>query len=121
MKRRTFVLAGLALAAATAAPADPVRLSADEIDTLLRGKRIEGDWNGTKYVQVFRDTGGTIYTAEGAPPDPGKWRVNAETDTYESWWERSGWSSYAIERDGAALYWVDSRGRRYPFKVQDAP
>ena len=117
MQRRAFLLTTWATLVATPSFADAVRLKADEITKLLSGKRISGDWNGTRYGQVFWESGGTLYTPEGAPSDQGKWRVNAAEDTYESWWQNSGWSSYAIEREDGVLYWVDTGGNRHPFEV----
>ncbi|MEM0947327.1 MAG: hypothetical protein AAGK37_07970 [Pseudomonadota bacterium] len=117
MQRRTLILSSIAFAAAPPAVAQSSRLTAAEIEELLSGQRIKGDWNGTQYDQVFWENGGTLYTPQGAPSDHGKWRVNAAENTYESWWENSGWSSYAIEQEDGALYWVDSRDKRYPFEV----
>ena len=118
MFRRQF----LAILAATsfaplAARAEATRLQADEIEALLSGKRITGDWNGTPYSQRFDASGMTLYTPRGGSTDPGRWRVNAEAGTYESFWERSGWSTYWIEREAGVLYWVDEAGDRYPFEV----
>ena len=115
INRRTF----LALAAsviATPALSEPRRLTAAEIDALLSGQKITGTWNGTPYTQSFSENGQTIYVSNSRP-EVGRWRVNPQTDSYESHWERSGWSSYGIECEGGALYWVDSRGRRNPFEV----
>ncbi len=117
MQRRAFFLSLLAACAGIPASAEAVRLTAAEIEALLTGKRIRGDWNGAAYWQVFWESGGTLYTADGAPSDQGKWRVNHDEDTYESWWENSGWSSYAIEREDGVLYWVDTGGNRHPFEV----
>ena len=119
MQRRAFILSlgAPVLAFGLPAFAEAQRLTAEEIETLLSGKRIRGDWNGTAYGQVFWTTGTTLYTPEGGATDAGKWRVNAAEDTYESWWENSGWSSYAIARDGDALFWIDAAGERHPFEV----
>ena len=65
----------------------------------------------------FWSDGRTLYTPEGGPSEAGRWRANAETGTYDSWWERSGWSSYAVEVEDGLHYWVDGRGRRQPFEV----
>ncbi len=121
MNRRGFLIllsagTGFCLSAPQAI-SEGALLTANEIETLLSDKKITGDWNGTPYTQSFAATGHTLYAAKGSPPEAGRWRVNAETDRYESFWERSGWSSYAIERDGDALYWVDGAGVRHPFEV----
>ncbi|MDU8942279.1 hypothetical protein [Ovoidimarina sediminis] len=83
------------LAAALAAPAwaETRRLTAAEIEALLSGRKITGAWNGKAYSQTFAATGHTVYIPKGGRPDAGRWRVNPETDSYESFWERSGWSS----------------------------
>ena len=117
MNRRSLLISFGLMTIGGVALAEAKLLNADEIDDLLRGNRIKGDWNGTPYSQTFLETGVTTYFAESSPPSTGRWRVNASDNTYESWWERSGWSSYEIERDGDALYWVDSNGGRHPFDV----
>ncbi|MEM9146363.1 MAG: hypothetical protein AAGC57_09205 [Pseudomonadota bacterium] len=112
-----------ALAAAVLAPllamAEPVTLTAPEVDTLLRDRTAVGDWNGTPYRQYFDPNGRTVYQPKGGRPDQGKWRVNAKTGAYESWWERSGWSGYGIAREGETHYWVESSGKRHRFTVVD--
>ena len=118
MTRRIALAAlGLFLSVALPALADATRLTAQQIEALLSGQRIAGDWNGTAYSQVFWEGGTTLYLPQGGPSDAGKWRVNPAEGTYESWWENSGWSSYAIERKDGALYWVDGSGARHPFEV----
>ena len=57
------------------------------------------------------------YEAEGAPSDPGKWRVNPATGAYESLWRMGGWTPYHIVIVGDNYFWVDSRDRRYPFRI----
>lgn len=116
MNRRT-VLVIIAASCAAPAQAEAQRLTAPEITALLSDRKITGDWNGTPYSQSFAATGHTVYIPRGGRPDAGRWRVNAETNEYESYWERSGWSSYAIEQDGDTLYWVDPSGARHPFEV----
>ncbi len=97
-------------------PAGTVTLTAPQIDRLLRGNTTIGAWAGTGYRQYFDATGATIYLAEAAPPDRGRWRVNAETDEYESWWERSGWAGYTIVMTNEGYAWVN-RDRLEPFTV----
>jgi len=118
MHRRHILGLALGLAlGASAAHADPATLTAAEIDALLSGNTAVGDWNGTPYRQWFAENGITVYVPKGGRPDRGKWRVNPETDDYESWWEQSGWSRYGIARAGDTLLWVETSGKTHPFAV----
>jgi len=116
--RRSFL--GLAAAALLALPAGAgeEKLTAAEIEVLLAGNTIAGDWSG-KYRQYYAADGATMYYPEGGTPDPGKWRVNADTDQYESWWETTGWVGYDILRAGEGYLWRDSSGKTYPFTVME--
>ncbi|MEL6121069.1 MAG: hypothetical protein AAFR49_15505 [Pseudomonadota bacterium] len=118
---RRAILAGVAMLPALAfadGMSDPktVQLTAGQIDELLRGNTIRGTWNGDPYTQFFDANGQTIYFPEGGRPDPGKWRVNGDTDQYESWWERTNWTGYTIMMTNDGFAWV-SRGELQPFEV----
>ena len=110
-----------ALAIATILPstslAEPIALTAPEIETLLTGQTISGEWSGTPYRQLFDANGQTIYTPENGRVEYGRWRVNRETDQYESYWERSGWSPYGVAQDGDTFFWVQSNGTLQAFAV----
>ena len=93
-------------------------LTAQEIETLLLGNTISGDWGG-QYKQYYGEDGFTMYVPASGDSDPGKWRVNSEENTYESWWEGTGWVGYQIARDGDAYLWIDSAGKKFPFVVLD--
>ena len=99
------------------AQAEPIQLSAAEIDTLLRGNTAIGQWGRDNYRQHFSDSGSTIYAVEGRRSSRGLWRVNSGTNAYESWWERSGWSAYDVLREDGQLYWLESTGDLYEFVV----
>jgi hypothetical protein len=116
VKMNTSLL-GLALLASQAM-AEPRQLTASEISDLISDRTVEGTWNETPYIQRFGSDGWTLYEAEGAPPDQGKWRVNPQTNQYESWWERGGWSTYTIIEDEGALFWLGSNGKPQPFQVR---
>ena len=111
--QRRFILAALSAIALTGPalaeewPVGTVTLTAGQIETLLSGNTTVGQWSGTGYRQFFSTSGATVYLAENAPPDRGKWRVNAETDEYESWWERSGWAGYTIVMTTRGYAWVN--------------
>lgn len=93
-----------------------VQMTAPQIEALLSGNTIRGTWNGAPYTQFFDPNGLTVYLPEGGRPDQGKWRVNAETDQYESWWERTNWTGYAIMATNDGYAWA-SRGALQPFEV----
>ncbi|HSF95514.1 MAG TPA: hypothetical protein VLA52_10865 [Thermohalobaculum sp.] len=116
MFRRMFLAAAIA-AAASPGWAQAVRLTAAEIEALLSGNTIRGTWNGDLYKQFFSASGRTIYAPRHSRSTAGKWRVNPETDSYESWWEMSGWAAYGIIRDGDALFWTTESGPPQPFEV----
>lgn len=102
---------------ACVAIAEPVTLKAPEIEALLSGNTTIGLWSGTSYRQYYDPNGRTIYVSERGSPEHGKWRVNQETNKYESQWERSGWSAYGIARDGEKLLWSKSDGDSQVFTV----
>ena len=110
------VLTVLAFTLTLPAWADEV-VSAPELQDLLSGNTITGTWSGTKYTQFFSDEGATVYIPAGRQPEIGRWRVNAQTGQYESWWEQSGWSRYTVIRTEDGYGW--KRGDGYePFTVQ---
>ena len=120
MKRvlMALILAGLTLPA-TLTEAEERRLSAAEIEAALSGNTVDGNWKGTPFRQYFGTDGATLYIAEGAEPSPGKWKADAQTDQYCSWWEGSGWDCYDIHSDGPeSIIWVvPSDGYRSPSRV----
>ena len=121
MKRRFFMgaLCAIGIAGSGAAedwPVGTVKMTAAQIETLLSGNTTVGAWSGTGYRQYFNSNGITIYLAESAPPDRGKWRVNSDTDEYESWWERSNWAGYTIVMTNGGYAWVNGDALE-PFDV----
>ena len=118
--RHALTLAAAIVLTPLTAFAEPRALDATEISALLSDRTIDGTWNGRPYRQRFDGTGWTLYEPEGGPAEQGKWRVNTETDQYESWWERSGWSSYAILENDGAYFWAGSSGQAQPFSVRPA-
>ena len=123
MLRRIFITAAAAGAATlTLVPgsvsAQERDMTAAEIKEMLSGNTIRGEWNGSAYTQYYAPDGATVYVPEGGKPDKGKWRVNPETDEYESWWRRTGWTPYAVVETADGPAWVDG-GDRWGFKVMD--
>jgi hypothetical protein len=79
-------------ASATAGDARVTEMTATEIKTLLAGNTISGTWNGSKYKQYFSTDGMTVYLPANDAPDEGRWRVNVQNNTHESWWQSTGWT-----------------------------
>ncbi|MEM8774689.1 MAG: hypothetical protein AAGF53_06620 [Pseudomonadota bacterium] len=92
------------------------KLTAEEIETLLNGNTIKGVWSGNNYTQYFGENGETAYIPEGRMPDIGRWRVNIDTDQYESWWEQTGWTGYTVLKVDEGYGWKRSDGYE-PFTV----
>ncbi|MDX1738258.1 MAG: hypothetical protein R3261_08470 [Alphaproteobacteria bacterium] len=93
-------------------------LTASEIHALLNGKVISGNWDGKTYKQIFYKNGHTSYFT-GNRPENGKWRVNVESNRYESQWGGPSmpWSSYEIHKLDGMYFWIDRLGGRQPFSV----
>ncbi|KGM89219.1 hypothetical protein rosmuc_00703 [Roseovarius mucosus DSM 17069] len=97
--------------------AQPAQMTAAEISALLSGNTIVGSWSGTDYQQYFAADGSTVYMLGDGRRDDGQWRVNAETNDYESWWRSTGWTPYAMVRTEAGSYaWING-DRLEPFEV----
>ncbi len=124
MKRRMLVLALAVMPTLALAPArademtDPVtvQMTAAQIEELLSGNTITGTWSGSRYTQYFAENGLTIYFPEGGRPDQGKWRTNADTEQYESWWERTNWTPYTVMITNDGYAWVNKDSLE-PFEV----
>lgn len=119
MKRRIFLGAAALLLSAGPVWADTETLTAAEIEALLSGNTIDGNWAGTVYKQYFADSGATTYVPDGGMADLGKWRVNADENLYESWWTNADWTGYAITRVDGGYAWIDSAGDTHPFTVME--
>lgn len=113
---RGKLFAMVVLFVTSTAVAGETLLSAGEISRLLTGNTISGDWGGA-YKQYFDTNGVTVYVPSGRSGDQGKWRVNTENNSYESWWEMTGWTAYKIAKDGNSYLWFDSKANKYPFVV----
>lgn len=86
-------------------------LSGSEIVETLSGNTAigdDGDWK-----QFFDANGETPYVVDDEEVDLGKWKV--EGDTYLSWWESTGWTSYTMTGAGDHITWISEDGeQQYP-------
>ncbi|PVA10167.1 hypothetical protein DC366_10990 [Pelagivirga sediminicola] len=121
MIRRFFLIATAACALltgalATAALAQGTVMEAAEIERLLTGNTAEGQWDGASYKSYFGPGGTTVFVPSDGAPLRGKWRVNPETNQYESFFDAVGWTGYTILRTDAGFAWV-LNDKAYPFAV----
>lgn len=121
MNRRFFInaasLCTLALGSSAAfALAQDNTMSADEVARLLLGNTIEGQWEGVTYRSYFAPDGTTIYMPANADPLAGKWRVNADSQEYETFFDAVGWTGYTVLHTDAGFAWIKD-GKTYPFSV----
>jgi len=99
--------------------AEPVALTASEIESLLTGKTAVGDWKGRAYRQYFNEDGSTIFAMRRSQSTLGEWRVNSETDQYESKWSEPEWEAYGLAREGSTLFWTGDDLEPQAFELVD--
>ena len=119
MIRRFFMTAAAAVLASVLAQgsaAQDAQMAAEEIKHLLTGNTAEGQWEGTAYKSWFGPDGTTVFAPANGDVMEGKWRVNAETDEYESFFDAIGWTGYIVLRTDAGFAWM-REGKTYPFTV----
>lgn len=117
MLRRTALL-GIALLLGTPALAQSVKLTAQDITTLLQGNTAIGTWEGAKYRQYYNADGSTIYAQEGSRSTLGHWRIDAERDEYQSIWPRDAdWEGWFVMEYLGTYFWVSKSTPPTPFKV----
>ena|SRR6185369_12901125 len=105
----SLVCAGLL---ASAAQADPRKLSGPEIKQLFTDKTAHGMWGTSEFWSYFGADGWTIYKSTSGPHQDGRWGANASQ--YCSKWATGGESCYNIYRDGSAIIWEEpGSGHRY--------
>ncbi len=118
MKRRALLLIALTAAVLWTVPlqAQERQLIASEIEMLLTGNTISGVWSGRAYKQYYGEGGFTVYVTDNDRADQGRWRVNHDTNQYESWWRFTGWSPYSLVKTETGYAWVHGKTLQ-PFEV----
>ena len=98
-----------------------VLLTAAEIEVLLAGNTIIGNWVGEDYRQFFDQNGTTTYRpTETGRDSVGEWRVNVDSGLYESLWnDRPPWEDYEVHQDGDTFFWTGQGVQLSPFTVVD--
>ena len=103
-----------------ASSGDLVLLDASEIEVLLSGNTIIGNWVGEDYEQFFASDGTTIYRPVGGQDSFGEWRVDNETGLYESLWPPvPTWDAYEVHQEGETFFWTGQGVQLSPFTVSN--
>lgn len=105
---------------ATSPPAQPVavQLDAAEVTALLTGNTAVGVWEGTPYRQHFDETGVTLFAQPEARTTRGEWRVDPETDEYQSIWPgETEWEGWIVMIWMDEYYWLSRTTPPTPFEV----
>lgn len=100
---------------ASAAAASP--LSGTAITALLSGNTALGHWHGAAYRQLFRADGSTIYAQKVSRSALGHWRINPDTDAFETLWPGEDWTAYEVIKTDTGHAWIDQTGKQQPFRV----
>lgn len=103
---------------AGAAAAQSVKLTGPEISALLTGNTAVGEWDGVRYRQYFGADGATIFAHPNAGSTRGQWRVDAQTDEYQSIWPGEvDWQSWYVMEYAGVWYWVSKTTPPTAFEV----
>ncbi|MEP5154553.1 hypothetical protein [Planktotalea sp.] len=104
----------------SAANAQSVKLTAEQIRDVLTGNTAIGKWEGVKYRQFFGPDGITLYAQDGARTARGKWRIDTAKDEYQSIWPNDAdWEGWFVMEYAGAYYWVSKSTPPTPFRVQE--
>ncbi|MEM6308479.1 MAG: hypothetical protein AAF754_00390 [Pseudomonadota bacterium] len=119
MQRRYMIAAFISLLA-TPGLGQSVKLSGDDIRTLLTGNTAIGRWEGQNYRQYFGADGVTIYSQDGAKSTRGEWRVDDEVQEYQSIWPNDAdWEGWFVMEFSGNYYWVSKKTPPTPFRVEN--
>ena len=116
MTRRLACAFVFSIALIGSALAEERRLDADEVTAALTGDTARGLAPGPEYLQYFDASGTTVYATRSAPPDHGRWRVDADGG-YCSQWRDGAWSCYEVWAANDLIVWVSPSGTRYPARM----
>ena len=100
--------------------AQSVKLPADDIVKLLSGNTAVGNWQGKRYRQFFDPDGTTLYAQEGSRTARGTWRVDPETNEYQSIWPGDAdWDGWFVMKYDGGFYWVSKTTPPTPFSFTE--
>ena len=117
MQRRYMIAAFISLLA-TPGLGQSVKLSGDDIRTLLTGNTAIGRWEGQNYRQYFGADGVTIYSQDGAKSTRVEWRVDDEVQEYQSIWPNDAdWEGWFVMEFSGDYYWVSKKTPPTPYEL----
>jgi hypothetical protein len=108
----------LAFATPVLAQPNAVQLDAAEVTALLTGNTAVGVWDGTPYRQYFGEDGVTLFAQPEARTTRGQWRVDPESDEYQSLWRGDAeWVGLIVMIWMDEYYWLSRSTPPTPFEV----
>ncbi len=108
----------LAFATPVLAQPNAVQLDAAEVTALLTGNTAVGVWDGTPYRQYFGEDGVTLFAQPEARTTRGQWRVDPESDEYQSLWPGDAeWEGLIVMIWMDEYYWLSRSTPPTPFEV----
>ncbi|GIT87792.1 hypothetical protein [Roseobacter sp. OBYS 0001] len=117
---KTVSCVAVMLLCALPALAQAVKLKAYEIEALLSGNTVFGQWDGADYVQFFGKEGKTVYAQPDTASLYGKWRVDAERDEFQSIWpDDADWEGWFVMEWDGDFYWVSKSTPPTLFRVEE--
>ena len=118
--KHVLTAALLALATPTLAQPVAVQLDTEEVIELLTGNTAIGLWNDVPYRQYFGEDGVTLFAQPGARTTRGEWRVDPESDEYQSLWPGdTDWEGWIVMVWMDEYYWLSRATPPTPFEVVD--
>ena len=114
MKITTLLVAGLlSLPALATEPGDAKTPTQAQLQQLLTGNTLQGEWNGRPFTQHFAPSGSTRYREGDGPKSRGTWSVNAKGQYCSVWLPSPAEACYDVLVKDNNVLWK-SGGKIHP-------
>ena len=119
MRIATLLIAGLlSLPALATEPGDAKAPTQAELQQLLTGNTLQGEWGGRPFTQHFAMSGSTRYREGDGPQSLGTWSVNVKGQYSSVWPPSPAEACYDVLVKGNNLLWK-SGGKLHPSVVTE--
>jgi hypothetical protein len=89
-----------------------------QLNLLLSGNTVQGEWDGRPFTQYFAATGSTRYREGDGPQSQGTWRANVKGQYCSVWPPSPTEACYDVLVKGNNLLWK-SGGKLHPSVVSE--